>query len=70
MMIDSLTGGIFTSVCGQVRSLHMAKLQEASVTIAYSSWDRRTDRSQYCLKPRSLQRGHKKTTTTTTTTTV
>jgi len=57
--IGSLTCGRSTSIRGQVLSPQMAKLQAASVPIAYGSWDRQTEGSQYCLKPRSLQRGHK-----------
>jgi len=44
---------------GQVLSPHMAKLQAASVPIAYGSWDRQTEGSQYLLKPCSLQQGRK-----------
>jgi len=48
----SSTRGGSTSVRGRVRSLHVAKLQAVSVSIAYGScapraaapWDRRTDR--------------------------
>jgi len=57
--IGSLTCGGSTSIRGQVLSPHMAKLQAASVPIAYGSWDRLTEGSQYHLKPCSLQRGHK-----------
>ena len=57
--IGSLTSGRSTSIRGQVLSLHMAKLQAASVPIGYGSWDRQTEGSQYLLKPCSLQRGYK-----------
>jgi len=54
----SSTRGGFTSVRGRVRSPHMAKLQAASMSIAYGGrcapraaalWDRQTDGSRYRL---------------------
>ena len=52
--IGSLTCGGSTSIRGRVLSPRMAKLQAASVPIAYGSWDRQTEGSQYLLKPWGL----------------